>query len=276
MTTELSGLVAAAKACTAACVITLTPGTYPSPPLSNLNLPPGQVTFDLTGSTFDFAVIGSSSGFTVVGGTVVKGNKWGFCWVIDHATGITLKNNVADQCPTAAFVLTRSKDITLTDWTVTAPGCDGVQVAGMNGFVVTRGNYSGYVPNPNGCHADGVQMWAMAGFPLVNGVVSDNTITSTSALTADGKSRGVQGIDDYGGTPDPKDNISVIDNTLSLYGSVCVGMVNVTHLTVRGNKCTNNQPQPWKSRYIWTNSSGKIGPNQLDGKVLRGSETTSP
>jgi hypothetical protein len=144
-----------------------------------------------------------------------------------------------------------------------------VQVSGTDGFTVTGGTYSGYVPGPKDCHADGVQMWAMAGRPLVTGVVSNNTILSSNALTSDGRTRGVQGITDFGGTPDPKDNISVTDNTLSLYGSACVAMINVTNLTATGNKCKNNHPQPWQSKYLWTNSSGKIGPNFLDGRKER-------
>ena len=94
-------------------------------------------------------------------------------------------------------------------------------------------------------------------------------------MDADGKSRGTQGIDAWNdngpnGGSFPIDNITVTGNILSLHGESCVSMISVTHLTATGNSCTNNQPEPWASKYEWTGSSGTIGPNLLDGKSIVG------
>jgi len=254
MPTPFTDLAAAIKACTAACTIALAPGEYGQLALGGLH-PAQPVTVDLTGSTFTFGYVPASSNLILIGGTVKGGNKWGFCWIVDGSTNVEIRGATAQSCPTASFILTRSKNVRLIDWKAVTPGCDGVQVQGVDGFTVSGGSYTGYAPT-SGCHADGVQMWAKVGYPLQNGIITNNVIVSTDALDADGKSRGTQGIDNFG-DKGPTSNITVTGNTLTLHGGWCFSLVNITDLTFKDNHCTDAQPEPWKSKTNTTGSTRK-------------------
>jgi hypothetical protein len=247
MSTAFTDLVAAIKACTAACTIALAPGNYGQLALRGLH-PDQPVTVDLTGSTFTFGYVPASSNLILIGGTVTGGNQWGFCWVVDGSTNVEIRGATAQSCPTASFMLTRSKNVSLTDWKAVTPGCDGVQVTGTDGFTVSGGSYTGYVPNPNGCHADGVQMWSMPGYPLQNGTIINNTIISTAAPDpGNTRSLGTQGIDNFG-DKGPTSNITVTGNTLILHGNWCFSLVNISGLTFKNNRCKDARPEPWRSK----------------------------
>jgi hypothetical protein len=258
----------AVNACHGSCVIKLAPGNYGDLTLANLSPPPGAVSIDLTGSTFSLGYLPRDSNLRVDGGTVIVGNKWGQCWVVDGSSGLTLVNNSATRCGAAGFIITRSHDIALLGWTATVPVCDGVTVSGTDGFIVSGGNYSG-LTHGTGCHADGVQMWGMDGYPLKNGKVVNNNITSPPVLAVDGKSMGSQGITAFGnnapgGGAFEQDNITVSDNKIYVHGSWCVAIFRTTHVTAQNNECFNERPKPWNGRYGWDGSSGTIGPNYLD------------
>jgi hypothetical protein len=266
--TSVEEIASAVKACHGACVIKLAPANYGDLALGDLAPPPGMVEIDLTGSTFTHAYFPRDSNLRFTGGEVVRGNQWGFCWVVDGSHGVAIVNATADHCATTGFVITRSTDIVLLGWTATAPACDGVTISGTTGFVVSGGSYSG-LTHGTSCHADGVQMWGMEGYPLKNGKVVNNTISSPPILAVDGRSMGAQGITAFannapGGGAFEQDNITVNDNTIFVHGSWCVGIFNTTHLTAQNNQCSNIQPKPWNGRYGWSGSSGTIGPNWMD------------
>jgi hypothetical protein len=265
------------KACAGPCYIRLTPGNWDKLDLRFLTPAPNMVEIDLTGSTFSFGYIVHSSNLTIIGGLVNGGNTYGQCWIIDFASGVTIRNAAATRCGSVGFGLTRSHNVKLLAWTVTAATCDGVDVSGTNGFVVFGGNFSGYVGG-TACHGDGVQMWAMDGYPLQNGQVLSNTLVSSPVLAADGKSSGIQGIVDFGGAY-AQDHITVTGNKMYLNGAWCVAMFDTTNLVAQNNSCVNEHPQPWPSNYGWEGSTGTIGPNLLDNVAVgaaAGSRSTSP
>lgn len=262
-------LTAAIKACTNTCDIRLVPGVYGDSGLVNLNLQPGKVQVDLTGSTFTNFLTRAVQNLTILGGTVEGGNQWGQCWSMDGDVGVIFLHVAAHRCGAAGFIITRSRDVMLLDWTTTDMLCDGVTVSGTDGFVVAGGHYSGYLPNPNSCHADGIQMWGMDGFPLTNGLVTNNDIYSTGVLLNDGKSYGIQGITAFGnnapgGTAYPQSNITVTNNRMYLNGSWCVAIFNTTNVTAKDNRCVDEVPRAWNSNFGWNGSSGAIGPNYLN------------
>lgn len=262
-------LPAAVTSCKNNCLIRLQPGVYGTYDYRNLNPQPGKITIDFTNSSFVMMRFAQSSNLTIVGGEVVAGNQWGQCWVIDGDTGMVLTHNTALRCTAASFIITRSRDIMLLGWTSLDAFCDGVTVSGTDGYTVANGLYSGYYPNPNGCHADGIQMWGMDGFPLAHGLVMNNEIHSTGVLLVDGKSMGIQGITAFannapGGAGYPQDSITVTGNRMYLNGSWCVAIFKTTNLTAKDNRCVNEVPRPWNSNYGWNGSTGAIGPNYLD------------
>lgn len=260
---------AAVNGCKNNCLVRLKPGVYGPYDLRNMRPQPGKVTIDYTGSSFTLMRFAQSSNLTVVGGEVINGNQWGQCWMFDDVQGFVVMHVSALRCGSVGFGITRSRDIVLTDWASLDGMCDGVTVSGTDGFVVAGGLYHGYFPNPNGCHADGVQMWGMDGFPLTNGQVINNDLYSTGAINADGRSMGIQGITAFGnnapgGGAFPQSNITVSNNRMYLNGSWCVAIFNTTNVTAKDNRCVDEVPRPWNSNYGWNGSTGAIGPNYLN------------
>jgi len=278
-----SAIPAAVRACPAAsspnvlpkpCTVRLKEGNWTSTDLRGM-APPGMVTVDLSGSTFPFFRLGQDSNLTVNGGLVVGGNQWGQCWAVDGASNVTLQNGKADGCMQSGYLMTRSHGISFLNLTITNPGCDGVQVAGVDGFLVSGLHYSGYANSTNTCHADAVQMWAMEGYPLQHGKLLNNVASSLGLIVADGRSYGSQGFTLFnnngpGGSGYPIDDIEVSGNIAYTYGGVCVALYHVTHAVAVDNQCINQQPEPWKGRYGFPGSTGKLGPNWVDAVVIYG------
>lgn len=257
----------AVRNCTGRCEITLRPGKYGDLSLRGLNPPAGAVFIDLGGSTFTLGHIAQSSNLVIDGGTVGRGNQWGQCWVMDMDTNVSLSNASADHCAAAGFIITRSHTITLTAWRVTSSLCDGVTVSGTDGFVIQGGLYAGYFLAANSCHADGVQMWGMDGYPIRNGQIVGNRIFSSPIVVNEHGAMGVQGISMFNNRTD-QEKITVTDNEITVNGTWCVAIMYTREVLAENNRCTNIIPRPWNGRYGWTGSTGRFGPNLLDGQVV--------
>ena len=228
-----TAIAAAIKACSAllACVIAVTPGTYPRTTLNNVH-PTVPVTLDLTGSAFTNLSLENVSNLTLKGGSFT-GGAYSLVTVAD-SDHITLTGFGCFSPVSACLTLARDTYAEVSQWQVTGSRGDGIDIAGSSNVNVHDGSCQGNVVTAT--HPDCVQMWSLQGLPPQHIVVQHVNVHGAT-----------QGIDNnpsvYGETG--QTDIQFLDNTISTTASNCVLLIGVTKAVVTGNHCTTLYGAQW-------------------------------
>jgi hypothetical protein len=238
MTTPISGVAAAIKACLAACTISVTPGTYGAADLQKLN-PPAVATLDLTGSTFTGRLeIQHSSNLEILNFSGAAADL-----MLSTVNAVTVVNPHCTATPLDCVVITNgSNGVTVNGGGVLGELGDGVDIAGssnvtVNGFQCVNPNTSVNI------HPDCVQGWpivpvATATVPAAAPTPLTNILIENNVLYAPPNSFGSQGFDIWNhGDPSLVTNVQIINNTAITPASACLALLGVTNGVAKGNVC---------------------------------------